>query len=45
MDELKIPRDLRGSWMSGVEDAYGDYDTDPDSDGHGWERRALAAID
>jgi hypothetical protein len=42
MDEIRIPADLRGSWLSGVEDAL-EGDTDPDADGRGWERKALAA--
>lgn len=42
MDEIRIPAELRGSWLSGVEDAL-EGDADPDADGHEWERRALAA--
>ncbi len=46
MAEIGIPLELRGSWMAGLEDAMEDdgIDTDPDSDGHGWERAALARI-
>lgn len=44
MDRIGIEQHLRGSWLSGVESFYEDQgvDTDPDSDGYGWERRALA---
>ena len=46
MVAIGIPQDLRGSWMAGLESAMEDdgIDTDPDSDGHGWERAALARI-
>lgn len=42
-DDLGIPQSLRGSWLSGIEDACGG-DPDSDSDGYGWERRALANL-
>ena len=43
---LGVPATLFGAWIAGVEDALEEQgvDTDPDSDGHGWERRALAGI-
>lgn len=46
MANIGIPAALRGSWLCGLEAAAEDagFDTDPDSDGHGWERRALANI-
>ena len=46
MKSIGVPIELQGAWMAGLEDALEEagFDTDPDSDGHGWERRALAAI-
>jgi hypothetical protein len=45
MNAIGVPRELQGSWLAGLEDAMEDagLDTDPDSDGHGWERRALSS--
>lgn len=45
MARLAIPGHLHGIWMSGLEDTLNDdgFNTeDPDTDGHGWERKALA---
>lgn len=45
MNDLGIPAPLRGRWLAGIEDAYealGMNVDDDDSDGGGWERRALA---
>lgn len=46
MVAVGIPVGLHGRYLAGIEDALEDqgYDTDPDSDGYAWERRALAAI-
>jgi len=43
MVDLGIPVDVRGNWLSGVEDAVG-TGGEGDEDGHGWERRALAGL-
>ena len=48
MQELEIPLAFRGNWLSGVEDSFEDDGMsvqDPDEDGYGWERRALAGAD
>ena len=46
MASIGIPAELQGAWLSGLEAGLEEqgFDTDPDSDGHGWERRALASI-
>ncbi len=47
MAEIGVPPHLQGAWLSGLEAGLEDqgFDTDSDSDGHGWERQALARID
>jgi len=46
MNAIGIPPELQGSWLCGLEAGLEDQglDTDPDSDGHGWERAAFAGI-
>jgi hypothetical protein len=46
LDLIGVPTALRGRWISGLEDAMEEdgVDTDPDSDGHAWERRALSGV-
>lgn len=46
MAAIGIPAELRGAWLSGLETGLEEqgFDTDPDSDGHGWERHALARM-
>lgn len=47
MAAIGIPLYLQGAWLSGLEAGLEDqgFDCDPDSDAHGWERRALSRID
>ncbi|MFZ3481983.1 hypothetical protein [Sphingomonas sp. 3-13AW] len=47
MSSIGIPLNLRGAWLCGFEAGLEDegFDTDPDADGHGWERRALFRLD
>lgn len=46
MNAIGLPQSLHGAYLAGIEDALEDQggDTDPDSDGYGWERQALAGI-
>jgi hypothetical protein len=48
MYAIGLPRSLHRHFLSGIEDSLEDdgVDTtaDPDADGYGWERKALAGI-
>lgn len=48
MGRLGIPQELRGAWLSGLEDGLMDqgYNVEgTEGDGHDWERQALARMD
>lgn len=47
MNAVGVPQHLHGAWLCGLEAGLEDqgFDTDPDSDGHGWERKALSRLD
>lgn len=48
MNAIGVPRSLHYAYLGGIEDSLEDdgVDTtaDPDSDGYGWERKALAGL-
>lgn len=46
LTKLGVPLALQSAWMGAYEDELErqGFDLDPDSDGYGWERRALSRI-
>lgn len=45
MNAIGVPAHFQTAWLNGLESAIDEegLDTDPDSDGFGWERKALSA--